>query len=371
MNISVNKERLINEFTELVSVDSESFNEREMADILTEKLKKTGFEVYEDNAGEYNNGTAGNIYGYLQGTKNSEPVLFSSHMDTVFPGKNKKAVINSDGKITSDGNTVLGADDAAGIVEILEGIRSVREAGIPHRPIEILFSIGEEVYLKGTDKFNFGRIKSKQAYVLDMSGDVGSAAIKAPSIISFTVTVNGKAAHAGFAPENGIHAIEIVSRSINNLKQEHIDDETTFNIGTISGGVAANIVPEKCTISKEIRSYNHEKAIKQIEHLKTFFSDAVKDTGANFELNYDIHIESYNLNENEPVIKNFLAACKNLGIEGSLNGTFGGSDNHNLIKHGISGIVLSCGMYNVHSVSEYTKIDELIKGAELVAQIII
>ena len=362
---------MINEFAEIVSVDSESFHEREIADLLTKKLKELGFDVYEDNAGEYYGGNAGNLYGFLKGNSDKEPILFSSHMDTVAPGIGKKAIIHSDATITSGGNTVLGSDDAAGLTEILEGIRSIIESGIPRGDIEVLFPIAEEVYLKGTDRFDFNRIKAKRAYVLDVSGDIGSAVVKAPSLVSFRATVIGRAAHAGFSPENGINAIAIASEAVASLEQGRIDDETTFNIGTVSGGTATNIVSEKCTVFGEVRSFDHEKALSQIKKLRKAFSDAASGTGADIDIEAVVNFKAYSLEEHSPVAEKFLEACSRIGIEGKLIKTFGGSDNHNFMKNGIDGTVISCGMYNVHSVQEYTKIDEILNGAKLVAQLII
>ena len=342
---------MINEFAEIVSVDSESFHEREIADLLTKKLKELGFDVYEDNAGEYYGGNAGNLYGFLKGNSDKEPILFSSHMDTVAPGIGKKAIIHSDATITSGGNTVLGSDDAAGLTEILEGIRSIIESGIPRGDIEVLFP--------------------KRAYVLDVSGDIGSAVVKAPSLVSFRATVIGRAAHAGFSPENGINAIAIASEAVASLEQGRIDDETTFNIGTVSGGTATNIVSEKCTVFGEVRSFDHEKALSQIKKLRKAFSDAASGTGADIDIEAVVNFKAYSLEEHSPVAEKFLEACSRIGIEGKLIKTFGGSDNHNFMKNGIDGTVISCGMYNVHSVQEYTKIDEILNGAKLVAQLII
>ncbi|MDE6746331.1 MAG: M20/M25/M40 family metallo-hydrolase [Oscillospiraceae bacterium] len=371
MEILVNRKRIENEFAELVSVDALSFGERHIADILTDKLKAIGFEVYEDSAGNAYGGNAGNIYGYLPGSANGDPVLFSAHMDTVSPGIGKKTIFHDDGMITSEGDTVLGADDVSGLTEILEGIRCIKESGTAHRAVEVLFPIGEEVYLKGTDKFDFGKIKAKEAYVLDLSGDVGSAAVCAPSLISFQAEITGKAAHAGFAPENGVHAVSVMSKAISRLKQGHIDEETTFNIGTIGGGTATNIVPEKCVCTGEVRSFRHDKALAQIEEMEKIFSEEAECASAEFSIDVIVHMEAYRVPENAPVTKRFLKSCETLGFDGKLVSTFGGSDNHNFMKHGISGIVLSCGMYDVHSVHEYTKTEELIKGAELVAQLIL
>ena len=167
------RNELLEEFAGFTELDSVSFGERRMADLLKEKLKALGFETEEDDAGSHYGGNAGNVYGFLKGSLSGEPVLFSAHMDTVEPGIRKKAIFHEDGVITSDGTTVLGADDAAGLVEILGGIRRVLASGKPHRDIEVLFPIAEEVYTKGSRVFDFSRIRAKEAYVLDLSGPVG------------------------------------------------------------------------------------------------------------------------------------------------------------------------------------------------------
>ena len=117
-NILINRERLCKSFEDLTAIDSVSFKEREMADRLKSLLLELGFEVQEDQAGDHYGGNAGNVYGYLKGTLPGPGVLLSAHMDTVSPGLGKKAVFSQDGTVTSAGDTVLGADDVSGIVEI-------------------------------------------------------------------------------------------------------------------------------------------------------------------------------------------------------------------------------------------------------------
>lgn len=154
--VKINQKRIWEEFRQLVSIDSVSFKERQMADALTAKMNELGFQAEEDDIGARIGGNAGNIYGFLKGTIPGEPILLSAHMDTVTPGVGKQAVLHEDGKITSAKDTVLGADDVNGIVGILEGIRSVREAGIAHRDIEVVFPVAEEVYSKGSEIMSKG-----------------------------------------------------------------------------------------------------------------------------------------------------------------------------------------------------------------------
>ena len=100
--INVDKEEIYREFKDLVAIDSLSFQEREMADRLTEKLRELGFEVSEDEAGEAIGGNAGNLYGFLKGSIPGKPILLSAHMDTVCPGNGKRAFVDEEGKITSE-----------------------------------------------------------------------------------------------------------------------------------------------------------------------------------------------------------------------------------------------------------------------------
>lgn len=366
----VNRERITEEFMNLVKIDSLSFQEREIADILKKTLLELGFEVYEDEAGKYYNTSCGNIYGYLPGEPGFEPILLSAHMDTVAPGKGKRAILHEDGTITSDGTTVLGADDLSGIVSILEAVRVIKEKRIAHCSIEVLFTIAEEVYIRGSDVFDYSRIKSKEAYVLDLTGPVGYAAIAAPTVLSFDAVIKGKAAHAGFAPELGINSIAIAAEVISQITQGRLDDNTTLNIGLIEGGKARNIVSDECIFKGEVRSLSNAKAEAEIKNIKKVLAATSIKYQADFELVTDIGCLAYRTDTEHKVVKRFLSACKELGYETRLIDTFGGSDNNNFAKHGISGIVMASGMNNVHSCNEYTHVDELIKCSNIVIKLI-
>ena len=215
------------EFLELIKIDAPSWGEQELAKALLPKLTGLGIAAKLDEAG--------NIYGYLPGQLPKPPILLSAHMDTVEPSKGKKAVKEPDGIIRSAGAAVLGADCVAGLVEILQGIRLVQESGLPHRPVEIIFSVAEETYCEGLEKFDFSQVKSQDSYVLDLTGKIGAAARRAPTLISFCTTITGRAAHAGMEPEKGINAIAIMAGLLAKIPQGHLDEETTCNVGIIEG----------------------------------------------------------------------------------------------------------------------------------------
>ena len=364
----IQKERIVKEFQELTAIDSPSFSERAFADVLRVKLEALGFRVSEDNAGDVCHGNAGNLFGTLQGSLPGEPLLFSAHMDTVDPALGKQAVIDENGRITSAGDTVLGSDDVAGIVAILEGVRHLQEEGIPHRNIEVLFTIGEEKYGGGAEAFDYTKLQAKEAYILDLDGAPGTASTKEPTLTSFKITVHGKAAHAGFEPEKGINAIAECAKCIALIKQGWTNPETTLNIGTIAGGKANNIVSEECVITGETRAFLNERTEEALAYVKNIFAEHLE--GATFEMETTSHLISYDVPHDHPVVTRFIAACHACGLAGDLTTTFGGSDNNYYMRKGITGIVLSCGMHQVHSTAAYTTADELVDGATLVASLL-
>ncbi len=364
--MTINEERMKAEFSELVSIDAESSSEGAMAERMRGKLIGLGFAVQTD--------PKGNLYGSLPGDLPGEPLLLSAHLDTVKPGIGKQAVFHEDGRITSGGDTVLGSDDVAGLTEILEGIRAVTEAGMAHRPIEILFPVEEELAGKGSAAVDYGRIHAKEAYVLDLSGGIGTAAFRAPTILHFTVCMKGRAAHAGFAPQDGIHAIALMTRAISHITQGRFTDESgkviSLNIGKISGGVAENIVPESCFCAGEIRGFDHEAVLNQAGKLRRLFEKTAAEAGADCSVQTEIKMTAYETDREEAVVQRFLKACRKLRLEGTLVETYGGSDQNNFALHGIKGLVLSCGMREVHSVREFIRVEDLLMGANLVAELI-
>lgn len=119
-------EKIAEVFGKLVSIDSPSLKEREMADYLKKLFGEIGVELEEDQTGEATGSNAGNLFARLEGEAGSEPLLLGVHMDTVEPSRNKKAVFHPDGTVTSNGTTVLGADDLAGVTAIYEAVRYLK-----------------------------------------------------------------------------------------------------------------------------------------------------------------------------------------------------------------------------------------------------
>lgn len=359
----VNESRLLSLFKRLVETDSPSGGEREVCNIVKNELNKLGISAVEDSAGERINGNAGNLYAFANGSLKLPALLFSAHLDTVEPSKNKKYIAEDNGIIHSDGTTVLGADDFAGVSAIIEALNMIEENNIPHRPVEILFSVSEENYCRGISEFDFSRVKSKEAYVFDLSGEVGGAAYAAPTILSFKAEITGTASHAGFAPEKGVHSIKAAAAAVSQIPCGRIDDETTVNIGTISGGTADNIVPDKCIITGEIRSYSDEKAIRQYKLISRIIQRSAEAFKAEAEITFVRNITAYETALNHKVVERFKNVCADMLIEPKLLRSFGGSDNNVFAQNGITGIVAATAMNACHTTKEWTSKEELKRAA--------
>ena len=279
----MDKDRIVSKFIEYVKIPSPSYKEGDFAKVLKRDMEELGFEVIVDKAGEKAGSNTGNLIGYLKGNKDVEPIMFCAHMDTVTPCENIEPIIE-DGIIKSKGNTILSADDKAGIIGILEGIRYIKENNIPHGDIEVVFTICEEVGLYGSKYLDYSKIKSKMAFVLDASGEIGGVNVQGPAQTQIHAKFHGKAAHAGLSPEKGINAIQVASKAINNMNLLRIDEETTANVGIIRGGTATNIVADYAEMELEARSLKEEKLEKQVDHMIKAMEKAAEEFGAKVDI---------------------------------------------------------------------------------------
>lgn len=365
----MNKERLVNEFLEMVKINSVTRTEGAFASVLSSKLEQLGFDVYVDGAGEKAGCNTGNIIGKIKGNKDVRPVLFCAHMDTVVPGENIHPVIKDD-TIYSDGTTILGADDKAGIAAILEAIRYIKENNIPHGDIEVVFTISEEGGLYGAKNLDYSKIQSELAFVLDSGGEVGGVIIQGPAQNKIFAKITGKAAHAGVAPELGISAIQVAARAIDHMKLLRIDHETTANIGTITGGTSTNIVADSVDMAFELRSLNAEKLKAQMDHMVSCINNACDDYSAKSEINIVYNYPSFTMDRNSEIVKIVESAMEKINIQIAAGPTGGGSDTNIFNGNGLKAVTLAIGMTRVHTTSEYITIKSLVDSARLVAAII-
>jgi tripeptide aminopeptidase len=365
----VNKDRLVDEFTELVKIDSLSRKERKMCDILKHKLQTLGYKPVEDEAGEKIGGECGNIICTIKGSKDVPAILITAHIDTVVPGIGKTPIIDGD-IIKSDGTTILGGDDISGVAIILETLKVLKENNIQHGDIQIAFTIAEEVGLLGAKNMDFSKIYAKYGFILDSDGKVGCAAVSAPSHNKINAVIRGKSAHAGIEPEKGISAFSIMAEAISNMKLGRIDEETTANIGIVNGGVATNIVCDKVEIEGEARSRQQAKLEAQTIHMQECFVKAAEKWNGQVEFNSQLEYPSFNIKKDSTILRVLEIAASKCGLIFEAIVTGGGSDTNIFNSRGIESVDLSIGMTKVHSVEEQISITDMVNAALFLISII-
>ncbi|SDU37230.1 M20/M25/M40 family metallo-hydrolase [Desulfobacula phenolica] len=369
----INSQRLAQRFKSLVEIDSLSRQERNVALELEKILIRMGATVCYDTAKEAVKGDCSNLVARFKGTVDAAPVFLSGHMDTVGPGKGIK-VLFENGIFKSDGTTILGSDDKSALAIILEVMDVIIENKMDYPPVEIVFTVCEEIGLLGAKNFDYSLIESKFGYILD-STDTEGIVTKAPAANRITLKVYGRAAHAGAAPENGINAIAVASKAISKLKLGRIDEETTCNLGTIKGGVATNIVPEFVKICGEVRSHDVEK----LKNVTDWIVDAFYVAAEEFDGNSDLpRIEAVvendfpltNISEDHKVVKLARKAANNIGIPMESKTIGGGADANIFFSRGIAAGVLGTGMTDVHTLNESIDIKDMENSARLVLEIL-
>lgn len=365
----VNQERTLNEFLELVRITSPSLAEREIAEVLKNKLISIGLNVKEDNAGQSIGGNCGNLIATMPSTLPQAPILMlAAHMDNVEPCQGVSPIA-IDGIVRSSGNTVLGGDDKAGLVTILEALRQVNEQNIPHGEIQVVLTIAEEGE-SGAEHIDRTLIHANLGYVFDASGSPGKIINKAPGENSLTFNVYGRSAHAGIAPQDGLNAITMAAKALSQIPDGRINEITTANIGTFNGGLATNIVPETVVIKGEVRSLNLTELEEISNQIKGVFERVVNDHGGKSQVTIKRVYDPYELTADMPVVSIAQAAIRKLGWEPVLKASGGGSDANYYNPYGIPCAVLGIGTQKIHTPEEYIKVDDLYKSAELAIELI-
>ncbi|MDD3920612.1 MAG: M20/M25/M40 family metallo-hydrolase [Eubacteriales bacterium] len=360
---------MVKRFLRYVQIDSESCNEKAMCEVLLGELTALGLSPYMDQAGAAIGSNGGNIICSVPGTLQGECLLLCAHVDTVKPGCGVRPTVQ-EGCIVTDRRTVLGGDDKSGVAIIMETVEEIILSGRPHRPLEILFTIGEEIGVKGSEHLDYSQIRSKEAIVIDSQGTVGDIKVFAPGKNKLSVTVYGKAAHAGACPEKGVSAIFAASCGVANMRLLRIDEETTANIGSFLASGATNVVNDTVHIEAEVRSQSIEKLNAQCAHMIRCLTDAAEQNGAHVEYTIEAGTQPYRVREDHPLIAEVRTLCLNERLPVRVFGDGGGSDANRLARHGIAPIALGCGMDKVHTTEEYLCIRDFCNTAHILENLL-
>ena len=366
----INHARLRETFVELVQIDAASRREGPMVRRLRAILEPLGAELVIDDAGQRLGGEVGNLIARFPGTVEAPPLLFSAHLDTIESTGALRIREPEPGVLTSDGTTILGADDRAGVAAIVEMIRAVLETDIPRPTLELVFPIAEEIGVMGSMVMDYRLLTAQVGFVADSSGPVGHIVTRAPAQQHLQITVHGRAAHAGMAPEDGINAIAVAARALAGMRQGRIDAETTANIGKIAGGKATNIVADTVELEGEARSRDPRKLAEQVTHMRWCFEEAAREAGATVDIVVTDVYPSFNLADDHPAVHLASRALGEIGLPPLITATGGGSDANFFNAHGIASVILSTGYEHPHGHNETLYVDQLGQLAEWLYEIV-
>lgn len=343
---------------ELAAIPSPPGEERAVADVVLRYLRELGLEADEDDCGPRIGSTAGNIYARLEPTAEGTPLFLCAHMDTVPPDGELDPVVK-DGTVRNAGGTILGGDNKAAVTAMLEGVRRVLVENVPHAGIELVFTPMEEVGLVGAVAFDHDRLRAQVGFVYDQEGAVGEVVLGAPWSKALDVRFHGRSAHAGMAPEEGRSAIQAAAKAIADLRLGRIDEFTTSNVGTITGGTAGNVIPEWCTFSAEARSHDEAKLGDVVQEMLDAFAFAATEAECDVETTLRKSYDGYRLKRDEPAVALAAGAFARCGFEPRYGLSGGGADANVFNERGRRCVNLSHGVFGFHTPDEHVSVADL------------
>ncbi len=355
--MAIDRDHVLNLFLELVRIDNPSGGEEGMARRVMEELRAMGLEPRRDEAG--------NVYAFLDGE--GEPLLVNAHLDSVPVCVGKEPVVE-DGVVRSRGETVLGADDLAGVAAMLAGARALL-AEPRRRPLDLVFTVSEEIGLVGARQVRAEWLRARQGICLDGEGAFGDLTVSSPTRVGVTVTVRGRPAHAGVEPEKGIDALKIAARALADLPLGRIDAETTANFGKVQGGKAVNIVPAEVVLEGEVRSHDPEKLKAQLARMREAFQAAAREAGGEVEWEEAVSFVGQRFAADDPLVARVTAALARMGVTPTHRISGGGTDANALAEKGLRVLPVAVGYRDVHTPQESIAVADLERAARLVFEL--
>jgi tripeptide aminopeptidase len=337
-------------FLELAAIPSPSREERGVADVVLRYLSDLGLEADEDSFG--------NLYAWIEPTAKGTPLFFCAHLDTVPPSGELRPVVE-DGVIRNAGGTILGGDNKAAVVQMLEGVRRVLVENVPHAGLELLFTRQEEIGLLGAAAFDHTRLQAELGFVYDQEGAIGEIILGAPFAQGLEITFHGRAAHAGMAPEEGRSAIQAAAKAIADFRLGRVDDLTTANVGLISGGTAGNIVPDECSFVVDTRSHDQRKLGELVQEMLDACAFAASETECDLQSELRKTYRGYRFAKSDDVVLLAADALGRCGQEVRFALSGGAADANIFNDRGLRCLNLTHGVYDFHSPDERIAVVDL------------
>ncbi|MCR4326406.1 MAG: M20/M25/M40 family metallo-hydrolase [Candidatus Roizmanbacteria bacterium] len=349
----INQQRLIDTFITIVQIDSTTGYEDDMASYVVASAQKLGYHPVIDRAE--------NVIITCPGI--GEPLLFTAHMDTVEPGHGIKPRVRK-GVITSDGTTILGADNKVAVAVLLELLALRSGHSTMGRPLELVFTRGEESGNIGATHLDASRITSKIGYSFDSGEPLGTLFTGSPFYDRFDITITGKGVHAS-VPEEGNNALLAALPLLQHIRVGHIDEHTIANVGVIQGGSVRNTVPEEVQLQGEVRSFVESHINTVGKKLQRDARQVAASTKTNIKVSIVRENPGYLLKNNHPLIMRALQVLQALHIHPILKKTYACFDANVFQQHGITVLNISDGSRDNHTTRESIRVQDLYALAKI------
>ena len=349
----IDRKRLLDTFLAILRIDSYHPNEDPVVDALRPKLLRAGIKLQAD--------PHRNVLGYWPGTgakADREPVLLCAHTDTVRPTPGMEPVIR-DGAVHTDGSSVLGADDKAAVAAIVEAVEAIAAEGVAHPPVELLFTVGEDVGHIGSKAFDVAPVRSRLAFIADVDGPVGGVILASPWSETLVVTFRGRAAHAGTEPESGRSALQMAARAIDRMRLGRVDAQTTANAGVLAGGEESNIIPAHAELKLQVRSLDEGAFGAHRAHLLECCRLGAEAFEGGIEVESVNSTTGYRFNPDDAPVLRAQAAIRSAGLTPRLDTSGGTSDANEFNAKGLPTAVISVGYRDIHTNQESMPLYEL------------
>ena len=363
--------RLREDFVRLCEIPSPSFRERAVADHVIGELRAAGLHVHEDGSAAETGSNCGNLLARIAGPPGARTILLCAHLDTVplNPHDGFVEVVETEGVLTNRHESILGADNKSAVAPLL-GIARRYAAEPPPVGIELLFTTAEEPGLIGAKAFDRDQLQAELGYVFDHASPWGELIVAAPTYYTIDASFRGQSAHAGIRPEAGSSAIAAAASAIARLELGRLDAKTTANVGTIEGGSARNVVPERCQVKLEARSLDHDRASATVNDIVDVLTEGASDGSCDLELTVEEVCRAYRISQSAPVVEIAAAALRGLGIEPACIPTGGGSDASVLQARGLPCLNVANGTQANHQPDERVTVDALELGLDVALGIV-
>jgi tripeptide aminopeptidase len=360
-------------FAELCRIESPSGRERACAERVIAELRALDIGVHEDDAGPRAGSECGNLLARIPAAPaavaplSASPttphgprsLLLCAHLDTV-PLLAPVEPVLVDGHWENANEGILGADNKAAIAVILALARHIRRHGSPV-DIELLFTVCEETALAGARAFDVTQLRSALGFVFDHATPIGEVIVDSPTHFRIEANFRGAAAHAGIRPEDGRSAILAAARAIATLRLGRIDEQSTVNVGTIAGGSAMNVVPERCNVVAEVRALQAERAETLVAEVVERMHEAANlpECECDVDISVQRMFEGFHLAATKPAVRIAERALRASGHEPLRISSGGASDANALLVQGIEVVNVANGTERAHEPQERVSVAAL------------